>query len=101
MVNFGAVLKRLRLQADMTQKQLAEKLGITKSVVSYYELSARAPSAEILVKIARVFHVTTDYLLGIEDSGKGIKTDGLLPEDIELMQTVIASLQKKNQNGRR
>lgn len=101
MVNFGAVLKRLRRQAGMTQKQLAEKLGITKSVVSYYELSERAPSAEILVKIARIFHVTTDYLLGLEDEGKNVCVDGLFPEDIELMNSVITALQKKNQSGQR
>lgn len=100
MVNFGAVLKQLRMQADMTQKQLAEKLDITKSVVSYYETSDRAPSAEMLVKIANVFHVTTDLLLGLRDAGKTINTDGLLEEDVDLMNSVIAALQKKNRNER-
>ncbi len=100
MVNFGAMLKRLRLQADMTQKQLADKLGITKSVVSYYELSTRAPSAEMLIKIADVFHVKTDYLLGLKDGEKTINVDGLLPEDIELIQSVISVL-KKREKARR
>lgn len=43
MVEFGAKLKALRLASGLTQKQLAERLGITTSVVSYYELSERSP----------------------------------------------------------
>ena len=43
MVDFGNRLKQLRLAAGLTQKQLADKLRITKSVVSYYELQERSP----------------------------------------------------------
>lgn len=66
MVDFGSNLKELRLKHKMTQKELADKIGVTKSVVSYYELQERSPSPEILIKLSRIFHVTTDYLLGIE-----------------------------------
>lgn len=66
MVDFGSNLKELRLKHKMTQKELADKIGVTKSVVSYYELKERSPSPEILIKLSRIFHVTTDYLLGIE-----------------------------------
>ena len=38
MVDFGSNLKELRLKYKMTQKELADKIGVTKSVVSYYEL---------------------------------------------------------------
>lgn len=48
MVDFGNNLKELRLKHKMTQKELADKLGVTKSVVSYYELQERSPSPEIL-----------------------------------------------------
>lgn len=63
--DFGIRLKELRLQAGMTQKQLAEQLGVTKSVVSFNELRERTPSLEILIKLASVFHVSCDFLLGI------------------------------------
>lgn len=98
MVNFGAALKQLRTQAGMTQMQLAKKLGVTKSVVSYYELSERAPSAEMLVKIAGAFHVSTDRLLGLEDAGRTICLGDLRTEDVELIQTVVEALRAKNQN---
>jgi transcriptional regulator with XRE-family HTH domain len=66
MVDFGNVLKKLRQQEGLTQQQLANKLGVTKSVISYYELQERYPSPDVLTKLAQIFHVSTDYLLGIE-----------------------------------
>ena len=56
MVDFGSTLKRLRLQEGMTQQQLADKLGVTKSVVSYYELQERYPSPEVLFRMSYIFH---------------------------------------------
>ena len=97
MANFGTILKQLRLQAGMTQEELANKLGVTKSVVSYYELSKRAPSAEMLLKIANSFYVTTDYLLGLDDAKKMIRVTNLLPEDVELMRVVATALRAKQQ----
>ena len=61
MVDFGNKLKELRLKEGLTQKQLAERIHVTKSVISYYELQERYPSPETLVKLAKVFHVTTDF----------------------------------------
>ena len=66
MVDFGNNLKELRLKYKMTQKELADKIGVTKSVVSYYELQERSPSPEVLIKLSQIFNVTTDFLLGIE-----------------------------------
>ncbi len=66
MVDFGCKLKNLRKQLNLTQEQLAKRLNITKSMVSAYETSMRMPSYEVLIKIALLFNVSTDYLLGIE-----------------------------------
>lgn len=63
--NFGDRLKELRTQNGLTQKELGDRIGLTKSVVSYYEQQTRTPSPEILIKLAAIFHVTSDYLLGI------------------------------------
>lgn len=64
-VDFGQRLKELRVQAGMTQLQLAQRMGVTKSVVSFYELQERTPSPDILVKLSGIFKVSTDYLLGL------------------------------------
>ncbi len=94
MVDFGNTLKRLRLQEGFTQQQLAAKLGVTKSVVSYYELQERYPSPEILLRIATIFHVSTDYLLGLNHQ-ETIDLDGLEEEDIITIKRMIASLRNK------
>ena len=66
MVDFENTLKTLRLKNNMTQAQLAQKLGLTKSVISAYETGLRLPSYDILIHIAKIYHVSTDYLLGLE-----------------------------------
>ena len=95
-MDFGYRLKELRAQAGLTQKQLAEQIGVTKSVVSFYELRERTPSPEILVKLAAVFHVSTDYLLGIERQ-RSIDITGLDSEDEKVVRLMIETLRKKNQ----
>ena len=63
MIEFGNTLKALRIQNNMTQAQLAQQLGLTKSVISAYETGLRMPSYDVLILIARKIKVTTDYLL--------------------------------------
>lgn len=96
MVDFGQVLKKLRLQEGLTQQQLADRLGITKSVVSYYELHERTPSPEILIKLAAIFHVSTDYLLGL-DKKETVDLTGLDENDIITIKHLIATLRSKNE----
>ena len=94
MVNFGNILKRLRTEEKMTQQQLADKLGVTKSVISYYELQERYPSPETLIKLAAIFHVSTDYLLGISHK-EVIELGGLDEEDVVVIKSLVAHLKKQ------
>lgn len=67
LLDFGEKLKTLRTKNNLTQVQLAERVGVTKSMISAYETSARLPSFEILIKFAHIFKVSTDYLLGVSE----------------------------------
>ncbi len=96
MVDFGKKLKKLRTEAGLTQAELAKKMNITKAVVSYYELQERIPSPEVLIKLANIFHVSSDYLLGI-DHRKMIDVTDLSEDDMHLLLVTIETLQKKNQ----
>lgn len=96
MVDFGTKLKELRLKAGLTQKQLADKLWLSKATVSYYEQSLRYPSPEILVKLSDVFHVSTDYLLGIEEKKQTLDVTDLADEDIQFLKNAVELLRKKN-----
>ena len=96
MVNFGEKLRALRKAAGMTQTDLANRLHITKSVVSYYELLERSPSPDVLIKLADIFHVTTDYLLGITHR-KMLDVSDLSDDDVRLLMLTIETLRKKNE----
>ena len=93
--DFGTRLKELRLQSGLTQKQLGERIGVTKSVISFYELRERTPSPEILVKLAATFYVSSDYLLGIE-KGKTLDITGLDFDDEKALRMIVAQLRKKH-----
>ncbi len=94
MVDFGNRLKELRLQAGLTQKQLGERINVTKSVISYYELQERYPSPETLIKLADVFHVSVDFLLG-RDSHRLIDVSDLSSEEIQSLQNIINVMKNK------
>ena len=96
MVDFGATLKELRQHAGLTQKQLADRLWMSKATVSYYEQSLRCPSPDVLVKISQVFHVSTDYLLGLKEKKQVLDVTDLPDEDIEFLKNAIELLRRKN-----
>ncbi len=93
-VNFGEKLKDLRTSQKLTQQQLADRIGVAKSVVSYYESGDRYPSYDVLIKIARIFHTTTDYLLDVSKVNV-IDVTGLPEEDITVIRTVAEALKRK------
>lgn len=97
MVEFGNRLKNLRKQHNLTQKQLASLIGVKNSIISFYELGDRIPSPQIIVSLASVFHVTSDFLLGIEKS-ETIDVSGLDEDDKKLVGLLIETLRKKNQH---
>ena len=93
MVDFGNTLITLRLKKNMTQAQLAQKLGPTKSVISAYETGLRLPSYDILIHIARIYNVSTDYLLGIEQKQE-IDLSGLSQEEIAALLNLINAMKQ-------
>ncbi len=60
-------LKELRKERQLLQKQVASDLGVTQVCVAKWETGDREPSIDMLIKIAKYFAVSTDYLLGLED----------------------------------
>ena len=53
----------LRCKAGMSQAALANRLGVSPSAVGMYEQGRREPSGDLLIAMANIFHVSTDYLL--------------------------------------
>jgi transcriptional regulator with XRE-family HTH domain len=66
----GQRIKELRKEKKMTQEELGKILGVSKVSISGYENDTRQPDNESLVKLANFFNVTTDYLLGENNTPK-------------------------------
>lgn len=91
MVNFGEKIKKLRKEKKLTQKQLADLSGVAVSAISAYESGNRYPSYEILINLSHIFHVSTDYLLGISTI-KSIDVTGLTDNEIEIIMQMVEIL---------
>ena len=66
MNSFSQNLKLLRLEKNLGQVELAQKLGVSKGIISLWENGQREPTMQYIIKIALFFDVSADYLLGIE-----------------------------------
>lgn len=84
-------IKSLRLSFNMTQVELAAKLGVSKQCVSNWENDNILPSVEMLVKISQFFNVSCDNLLGVE-SKRVVSVDGLSDEQIAHVKLIISDL---------
>lgn len=67
-MNIGIKIKELRKIHNLSQEELASHVGVTRQSITNYENMSSQPDIEILKNIALFFHVTTDYLLSIDDS---------------------------------
>ena len=61
---FAEMLGELRIENNFTRAQLAEKLNVSIRVISYWENGQRECDFDMLIKIADIFSVSIDYLLG-------------------------------------
>ena len=87
----GDRIKRLRNQRELSQTELGQLLGVSKSVVSSYENSVHMPPYDVLIHIAQIFGVSTDYLLGVSGN-KTIRVDGLTDAQVEALLVIVQEL---------
>ena len=90
----GKRINELRIAFGWNQVQLAEKLNITKQTVSNWENENIQPSVEMLVRLAQLFHTSTDYLLGLSDT-QTINVDGLPIAFVAHLTQIIEDYKQK------
>ena len=95
MVLIGKRIKELRRKYKLTQTELAEKVGVTKSTIAAYENDSRQPSYEVLIKMANAFKVSIDSIL-LDRSGAILEVDGLNKEQLDLIDNMIQYFRKSN-----
>lgn len=84
-------IKQLRISRNISQVELAEALFVSKQSVSNWENGNIMPSVDMLVKIAKYFSVSTDFLLGLSHE-ETISTYGLSPEQTAHIKLIIEDI---------
>ena len=72
-MGIGLIIKKLRLSKNMTQADLADKLGVSVQTISRWENEVNYPDISLLPQLTELFGVTADYLLGIETGSKKVR----------------------------
>ena len=83
----------IRRSFGWTQVQLAQKLGVTKQTVSNWENDNIQPSIEMLIRLSSIFGVSTDFLLGLENSPR-LNVEGLPTEVVAHLALLIEDYKK-------
>ena len=91
----GKRINELREAIGWSQVKLAKELGISKQTVSNWENENILPSVEMLIRISRVFNVSTDYLLGLENTPR-LSVDGLSQTVVAHISALINDFRKDN-----
>ena len=89
----GERIRELRTAKRLNQVELAALLGVTKQSVSNWENENIQPSIEMLVRLADILRVSTDYLLSREDKTY-IEVSGLSSDEIQHIQFIIDDIKK-------
>lgn len=93
-IKIGEKLQQLRKEKKLTQKQVAELLDISTSTLSGYEAEGKYPPYPTLMKLAKLYGVTTDYLIGLSTE-KTIDVSDLDDDEINALRE-MADLLRKN-----
>ncbi|MGM9670751.1 MAG: helix-turn-helix domain-containing protein [Oscillospiraceae bacterium] len=84
----GEIIKSLRETAKFSQAELARRLDVSRSSVNAWEMGLSMPTAQYLVALAKIFHVSTDYLLGVEPDMR-LVLDGYSQQEVELVYQLV------------
>lgn len=81
-------IKELRLNKDMSQADLARIMHVTRSSVNAWEMGISIPSTEKIVELSTIFHVSTDYIMGIDDR-KLIDVSNLSTAELDIVHRLL------------
>ena len=88
-------LKYLRDKAGLTQSELARVLGLSRSGVNAWEMGLSVPSTQYIVELAKMFSVSSDYILGIEETAS-IPIKGLTQKQVSVVIDIVDCFTQAN-----
>lgn len=89
---FGQRIKQLRQENNLSQRDFAERIGVTASALSSYEKAQKNPSVNVAVKIATEFKVSLDWLCGLTGGSNRFQPDDTIPFDLPQALTLLLEL---------
>ena len=87
-------IKELREQAGYSQSELAKRLEVTRSSVNAWEMGLSTPTTQYVVALAKLFHVSADYILEIEEN-ESLNLSGYTDDEISLIYHLIRYIDSK------
>ena len=95
--DFGLRLRELREKKRLSQQQLADWLGLTRSSINNYENNTQTPPADTLVRLADIYGVSVDYLLGVKNDRKRVLViEGLTPSQEKALEILAEEFREAN-----
>ena len=103
-ITMGTKIKDLREKSGLTQTELANKIGVSKSVISAYEKGIRNPSFKVLPLLAKTFNVTELYFFEKGEWQKSsftVDISDLSKEQQKIIISLVNQFREDNQNKRK
>lgn len=87
-------IREIREANGLSQAELARRLSVTRASVSAWEMGVSAPTAQYVVAMAQLFHVTTDSILDVTESVT-LNLAGLTPQEMRLVCDLVGYIQAR------
>ena len=88
-------IKALRESAWYSQAELAKKLDVTRISVNSWEMGVSTPTTYYIIALSKLFHVSADYILGIENE-RSVNIDGYSKEQLDILYSLIRYFDSQN-----
>ena len=95
MVDCSDKLRILREAKHLTQLQVANRVGVSKAMISAYETASKAPSIDVLIRLSRLYGVNVDYLVCVV-APKYFDVSKLYDDSVSLLVSLADKLKKCN-----
>ena len=92
--SLSSKIKLLREKQELTQSDLARKLGLTRSSINAWEMGLSVPSTNYIVELSKLFNVSSDYLLGLDETST-LNVSGLNPKQVTVLNELIECMKNE------
>ena len=94
-MTIGERIRQLREQRNMSQAEFARRLNVTRATASAWEQGVNLPTAGYRLDMARLFRVSSDYLLGLS-SANTLSLGGLTPQELNLVYELVNYIEQNH-----